>query len=74
MLHHICNITWVLMAVGKSGRIVVDVEPKMKQRLYASLALDGKTLKEWFVAAGEKYILSRRQPVFFGPPKKKRKQ
>lgn len=39
---------------SKSGRIVVDVDPKLKRKLYAALALSGDTLKEWFVkeAAG----------------------
>jgi hypothetical protein len=62
------------MAVGKSGRIVLEVAPELKQRLYSVLALERKTLKEWFIAAGEEYILSQRQPSMFGPSKRKRKQ
>jgi hypothetical protein len=62
------------MAVGKSGRIVLEVEPEMKQRLYSALALERKTLKEWFVQGAEEYILSQRQPRMFGPSTRKRKQ
>jgi hypothetical protein len=61
------------MAVGKSGRIVLEVVPEMKQRLYSALALERKTLKEWFVLVAEEYILSQRQPRLFGPAKRKRK-
>ncbi|HRQ89976.1 MAG TPA: DNA cytosine methyltransferase [Bacteroidia bacterium] len=39
---------------GKSGRIVVDVPPELKRRLYSTLALSGSTLKEWFVQEAER--------------------
>ena len=28
---------------------MLEVEPELKQRLYSALALDGKTMKEWFI-------------------------
>lgn len=37
------------MARGESGRIVIEVEPEVKRRLYAALALSGSTLKHWFL-------------------------
>jgi hypothetical protein len=37
------------MARGESGRIVIEVEPEVKRRLYAALALSGSTLKDWFL-------------------------
>lgn len=40
---------------SKSGRIVVDVDPKLKRKLYAALALSGDTLKEWFVKEAADY-------------------
>lgn len=37
------------MSIGKSGRIVIEVEPVLKKDLYSSLAKEGLTLKEWFL-------------------------
>ena len=42
---------------GKSGRIVLEVDPTFKHRLHAKLAGDGLTLKEWFVKRAEAYLL-----------------
>lgn len=44
------------MAVGQSGRIVLEVNPDLKRRLYGALALDGSSLKEWFLARVEEYL------------------
>lgn len=59
------------MAVGKSGRIVLEVEPEMKRRLYSALAFERKTLKEWFILVAEEYIRSQEQPSMFGSSKPK---
>jgi hypothetical protein len=56
---------WKLMSVGKSGRIVLEVEPELKQRLYSALALEQKTLKEWFILTANEHIRSRQQPSIF---------
>jgi len=53
------------MSVGKSGRIVLEVEPELKQRLYSALALEQKTLKEWFILTENEHIRSRQQPSIF---------
>lgn len=34
---------------GQSGRVVVDIDPEEKRRLYSALSLKGTTLKEWFM-------------------------
>jgi hypothetical protein len=60
------------MAVGKSGRVVLEVEPGLKQRLYSMLALEQKTLKEWFILAAEEYIRSQLQPSMFGASEPKK--
>lgn len=52
---------------GKSGRIVIDVEPELKRRLYSALSLSGSTLKEWFVKTGEEFCEEKKQPSFFRP-------
>lgn len=44
------------MAVGASGRIVIEVEPALKQTLYAQLEQEGLTLKEWFIGQAAQYV------------------
>ena len=39
------------MSRGKSGRIVVEIDPELKRRLYATLALEDETMKAWFIRA-----------------------
>jgi hypothetical protein len=47
------------MPRGPSGRIVVQVEPELKGRLHATLAMDGLTVKEWFVMRATDYVKER---------------
>lgn len=44
------------MSKGASGRVVVDIEPAVKRRLYSALAMDGLTLKEWFLTSAKAYL------------------
>lgn len=44
------------MSIGSSGRIVIEVEPGLKRELYAALARDGSTLKEWFLRSAQAYL------------------
>lgn len=44
------------MARGSSGRIVIEIDPDLKQRLHALLALQGMTLKDWFVKKATAYV------------------
>jgi hypothetical protein len=44
------------MAKGPSGRIVIEVDPDLKQRLHARLALQGSTLKDWFVECARDFV------------------
>lgn len=46
------------MSIGSSGRIVIEVEPGVKRELYAALARDGSTLKEWFLRSAQVYLSS----------------
>lgn len=48
---------------GESGRIVVDVEPEMKRRIYSALSLSGGTLKDWFIKVAEELCEGQRKPV-----------
>ncbi len=55
------------MAIGKSHRIVIEIEPALKAQIYASLKGRGLNLKEWFVNQAEKDLLT-------GTPVKKKKK
>lgn len=58
------------MAVGKSNRIVVEMEPEFKAQIYAALKSRGLTFKEWVTEqAEENLILARRER-----PKNERKR
>ena len=48
---------------GESGRIVIDVEPELKRRIYSALSLSGGTLKDWFIKAAEELCEEKQQPV-----------
>ena len=52
---------------GPSGRIIVEIDPSEKHELYAALAADGLTLKDWFLKAAQEYLRDRCQiPLVFG--------
>ena len=53
------------MARGESGRIVLEIDPSLKEELYTALTKDGHTLKSWFLANTEKYLLERNQLQLF---------
>ena len=55
------------MARGQSGRIVLEVDPELKNELYAAISKKGMTLKDWFVDTAEQYIkyqVSEKQLTF----------
>jgi hypothetical protein len=48
------------MAIGKSSRIVIDVDDvALKRDLYAALATEGRSLKDWFSSAVSQYLAMR---------------
>jgi hypothetical protein len=61
------------MAVGESGRIVIDVDPEVKRRLYSALALSGSTLKDWFLKNALNFCDESQQPLLFADPSQNRK-
>lgn len=58
-------VTLHFMARGKSGRIVIEIDPSAKSELYASLARDNRTLKEWFIEHVSLYLKNHDQPQLF---------
>lgn len=58
MSRHMSYMTF--MAVGKSNRIVIDVDDvALKRRLYSALTADGRSLKDWFVSSAKEYLDGR---------------
>ena len=45
------------MAIGKSHRIVIEIDPDMKSDIYAALKSRGLTLKEWFIRQAQEELL-----------------
>jgi hypothetical protein len=37
------------MSIGPSGRIVIEIDPEIKQELYQVLKMEDLTLKHWFL-------------------------
>ena len=62
----------VIMPVGNSGRIVIEMDPELKQELYRSLANDKLSLKEWFLENVDLYLSDKTQlPLEFSENKNK---
>jgi hypothetical protein len=53
------------MARGKSGRIVLEINPEIKKELYLSLEKNQLTLKEWFLKKADNYIKNSNQLKIF---------
>lgn len=51
------------MAKGESGRIVLEVESELKKALYSILAMEQKTLKDWFVDKAQKHINEKKSEL-----------
>ncbi len=51
------------MPIGKSRRIVIDVEDvELKRDLYSALAAEGRSLKDWFASSARMYLSDRSAP------------
>jgi hypothetical protein len=51
------------MPVGGSGRIVIEIDPELKQELYGALSEQGINLKQWFLKNAKTYLNQRVQPT-----------
>lgn len=49
------------MSIGKSGRVVIEIDPRLKKELYAVLRRNDLNLKDWFVKSAESYITNNIQ-------------
>ena len=50
------------MAIGTSGRIVIEIDRAIKEQLYQSLGDDGLSLKQWFLDNASTYLSRKKQP------------
>lgn len=60
------------MAQGKSGRIIIDVEPDFKEEVYQAVRNQGfSSMKEWFIQQAEQICEESKQPslAFVGEDK-----
>jgi hypothetical protein len=44
------------MSIGPSGRIVIEIDPELKRKLYSILVIEGKSMKDWFTNQVESMI------------------
>lgn len=51
------------MARGPSGRVVIIVEPELKQELYVELVRRELTLKDWFISQATNFLNTSHQPL-----------
>lgn len=49
------------MPRGSSRRIVVEIDPELKEELYSVLDREGLHLKQWFLTQVEGYLRDRAQ-------------
>lgn len=49
------------MSIGSSGRIVIEIEPELKQELHIALRKEGKSLKSWFLENAETFLSDKSQ-------------
>lgn len=49
------------MSIGTSGRIVIEIEPDLKQELHTALRKEGLNLKTWFLENAEEFLAEKGQ-------------
>lgn len=53
------------MSRGNSGRIVIEIDPEIKDQLYVALAKNKLTLKDWFLTQCSSYLSDASQLGLF---------
>ena len=51
------------MAKGSSGRVVIEIDPLLKEQLYSALGEEGLNLKQWFLLNASEFLSYRKQPT-----------
>lgn len=52
------------MARGRSGRVVLEIDPALKRNLYLELEKQQKTLKDWFISEAEGLLYGEQKRLF----------
>lgn len=53
------------MAVGQSGRVVLEIDPVLKRALHSRLVAEGRSLKNWFLEQAGAYLSREQLPLPF---------
>lgn len=53
------------MPRSKSGRVLIEIEPELKEELYDALQKEGINLKSWFLDNVQDYLSNRSQLKLF---------
>lgn len=57
------------MAIGRSGRIVLEIDPEVKKKIYSILTLESLTLKDWFLIKVREKIEENKDKSYLGNSK-----
>jgi len=57
------------MAIGRSGRIVLEIDPEVKKKIYSILTLESLTLKDWFLIKVREKIEENKDESYLGNSK-----
>ncbi|WP_456308933.1 hypothetical protein [Serratia proteamaculans] len=57
------------MAIGRSGRIVLEIDPEVKKKIYSILTLESLTLKDWFLIKVREKIEENKDESYLGKSK-----
>lgn len=49
------------MPKGPSGRIVIELDPDLKDELYIALEKEGLNMKQWFIENAQDFLSNRSQ-------------
>ena len=49
------------MPKGPSGRIVIELDPDLKDELYIALQKEGLNMKQWFIENAQDFLANRSQ-------------
>ncbi|RXK89562.1 hypothetical protein EST62_00005 [Chlorobaculum sp. 24CR] len=53
------------MARGKSGRVVLEIDPELKRQLYAKLENKQQTMREWFIQEATELVYGEKSSSLF---------
>ena len=61
----------MIVARGRSGRIVLEIDPELKRKLYLALEKKQQTMKKWFISEALSLIKTESKHTLFEEKDKK---